>query len=220
MRVRARLIYAVAALAVIGFAAQQVMAFPKAARDTKAACGACHTNVAGGPALTDGGKAWKADATKVPSGGTANEYLGANKCKTCHSKQYKAWAETPHANAFASLLKADEKVTAEWAAKMKIEITGSADKTEGCVSCHVTGHLLPGGFPNADSTANANLSLVGCETCHGPGAAHKAAPKEEKKGLSNNAVTEAYCKSCHTPEASPKFVYEEWKKKVHAVPTE
>lgn len=220
MRLRARLSYSIAIAVVLGFAAHQVVAFPNTARDTKAACAACHTNVAGGAALTDGGKAYKADATKVPTGGTANEFLGANKCKTCHSKQSKAWVETKHANALATLQKADEKVVAEWAAKMKIEITGSADKTAGCVECHVTGHELPGGYPNADSTATVNLSMVGCESCHGPGSVHKAAPKEEKKGNMNNAVGEALCKTCHTAEASPKFVYEEWKKKVHPIPAE
>ena len=220
MRLRAASLGSLAIALLVAFVAHRAMAFPEASRTTKAACNACHTNVAGGADLSDAGKAYKADNTKAPTGGTANDYLGANKCKTCHSKQYKAWVDTKHAGAMLTLQKVDEKVAAEWAAKMKIEITGSADKTAGCVGCHVTGHDLGGGYPQADSTAMANVSLVGCESCHGPGSVHKAATKEEKKGNMNNAVGEALCKTCHTAEASPKFVYEEMKKKVHPVPTE
>lgn len=220
MRHRARLLGQVVVMLVLGFAAHRVLAFPEGARQTKAACDACHKGVAGSVELTDAGTAWKADKTKVPTGGTANEYIGANKCKTCHSKQYKAWVDTKHANAMQSLLKADEKVAAEWAAKMKIELTGTADKTEACVGCHVTGHGLGGGHPQADSTLMANVSMVGCESCHGPGAVHKAKPKEEKKGTMNSALTEKMCKTCHTAEASPNFNFEEMKKKVHPVPAE
>ena len=41
--------------------AAQLWAFPQFARDTKSACASCHANVAGGAALTDAGKAYKAD---------------------------------------------------------------------------------------------------------------------------------------------------------------
>ncbi len=220
MRLRARLVAVLGIAAALGFAAHQGMAYPEAARTTKAACSGCHANVAGGADLTDAGKAWQGDNTKVPTGGTANEYLGANKCKTCHSKQYKAWVDTKHAGGLATLTKADPKVAAEWAEKMKVTINGTADKTEGCIGCHVTGHQLAGGFPQADSTAMANLSFVGCESCHGPGAAHKAAAKEEKKTFINNAVGEKLCKQCHTAAASPNFNYEEMKTKIHPVPAE
>lgn len=199
----------------------QAMAVPDMTRTTGAACASCHTNVSGGADLTDAGKAYQADATKVPADkGTPNEYLGANKCKTCHSKQNKAWIETKHAKAWESLANADEAKTAEWAKKMGIEMTGKATETEACISCHVTGHKLPGGYPPADETMIANFQVVGCESCHGPGAAHKAAAKEAKKGTSNNAVGEALCKTCHTAAASPEFKFADMKGKVHPIPAE
>jgi Cytochrome c554 and c-prime len=203
--------------ALTALVAVQALAIPSMAKKTGAACAACHTNVAGGAALTDAGKAYKADETKAPEKGTANEFLGANKCKTCHSKQYKAWLETKHAKAFETLLKVEDAKAAEWAKKMGIELKGKASENETCVGCHVTGHGLPGGYPAADSTLMANVSMVGCESCHGPGAAHKAAAKEVKKESMNNAVGEALCKSCHTAAASPDFKYAERKTKVHVV---
>lgn len=206
--------------ALSALAAAQALAVPSLAKKTGAACASCHTNVAGGAELTDAGKAYKADAAKAPAKGTANEYLGANKCKMCHSKQYKAWGETPHAKAFETLVKADDAKAAEWAKKMGITLTGKASETEACVTCHVTGMGLPGGHPQADATVAANFTVVGCESCHGPGAAHKAAAKEAKKGTMNGAVGETLCKSCHTAAASPNFKFAEWKAKVHPIPAE
>jgi nitrate/TMAO reductase-like tetraheme cytochrome c subunit len=203
------------------FFAVQAMAVPPMAKKTGAACASCHVNVAGGAELTDVGKGYKADETKLPvNKGTANEYMGANKCRTCHSKQMKAWTDTKHAKAFHTLQTVDDKTAAEWATRLGVELKGKASESEACIGCHVTGHQLPGGFPAADSTLNANVSMVGCESCHGPGTAHKAAAKEAKKGTTNNAVGEALCVSCHTAKASPGFKYAEMKGKVHPVPTE
>jgi hypothetical protein len=212
---------ALAAGALAALVATQALAVPSMARSTGAACAACHLNVAGGADLTDAGKAYKADATKVPAEkGTATEFIGANKCKMCHSKQYKAWTDTKHAKSFSALLTADDKTAAEWAKKMGITLTGKPSETEACVACHVTGQKLAGGYPAADSTLMANVSLVGCESCHGPGAAHKAAAKEAKKAAMNGAVGEVLCKSCHTAEASPNFKFADYKAKVHPVPAE
>lgn len=203
------------------FFAAQAMAVPSMAKKTGAACASCHTNVAGGAELTDVGTAYKADETKVPANkGTANEYIGANKCKMCHSKQMKAWTDTRHAKAFQTLLTVDDAKAAEWAKKMGVELKGKASENATCVGCHVTGQGLPGGHPAADSTLNANVMFVGCESCHGPGSAHKASAKEAKKGTMNGAVGEALCKSCHTAAASPDFKFAERKTKVHPVPTE
>jgi hypothetical protein len=200
--------------------AAQALAIPSFARKTGAACASCHMNVAGGADLTDAGKAYKADSTKVPDKGTANEYIGANKCKMCHSKQHKAWLETKHAKAFAALVNADEKTSAEMAKKLGITLTGKPSETEACVTCHVTGQKLPGGYPPTDSMLTANFTLVGCEACHGPGSAHKAAAKEEKKKFINGAPGEVLCKSCHTAESSADFKFADRKGKVHPIPTE
>jgi hypothetical protein len=214
---------ALLALAVCALVATQVRAFPGFARETKLACAGCHTNPAGGAALNDAGKAFKADHAKAPAAGDtkADEYLGANKCKMCHVKEHKAWGETEHAKAVESLQKASPEEVKKFADLLKVEIKGSAAETEACLVCHTTGMNLPGGYPGADSTAKANLAMVGCESCHGPGSAHKAAAKEAKKAAINGAVTEAMCKHCHTPEMSPKFDFAEYKKKgVHHVAAE
>ena len=196
-------------------------AFPEVARQTKLACATCHANPAGGADLTDAGKAYKADATKVPAAGTAKaaDYIGTAKCKMCHMKQHKAWLETKHASALVNLQKADPKVTAEMSAKFKIELKGTAAQTDGCVGCHVTGFHLTGGYPAADSAKTAAVSNVACEACHGPGSLHAAAPTAEKKKFIAKAVGAAMCMQCHTPALSPNFKYEEYVKRgVHVVP--
>jgi hypothetical protein len=194
-------------------------AFPEFARHTKLACAACHSNPAGGVDLNDAGKAFKADMAKTPAAAAkAAEYVGVNKCKMCHMKQYKAWQETRHSNALVNLGKADAKAAGDVAAKLKVELKGPAAQNDACVSCHVTGFHLAGGYPGADSTKTAVVSNVTCEACHGPGSLHAAAPMAEKKKFINRMVSANMCMQCHTPAMSPNFKYEEYVKKgVHVV---
>lgn len=204
---------------VLGIAvATQLWAFPQFARQTKAACATCHANVAGGPELSEAGKAFKADG-KAPAAAAAKaaEYVGVNKCKMCHMKQYKAWAETQHAKAWAGLKNADATKAGAMATALKIELKGSPTATEGCVACHVTGHQLAGGFPQADTTKAAAVMNVTCENCHGPGSLHVAAPMAEKKKFINHTVTANMCTQCHTSVISPKFDFATMSKKVHPV---
>ena len=199
--------------------AAPLFAFPNIARETKTACAACHVVPAGGPDLTDAGKAYKADK-KVPEAGAAKaaEYIGNSKCKMCHSAEFKAWAETPHAKALANLKAADAKKAAEVSEKMKIEIKGSPAATDECVACHVTGFKLAGGYPAADSTKTAAVASVECEACHGPGSLHVGASMADKKKFINANVTANMCTQCHNSTMSPEFKFEEWAKKVHPVP--
>ncbi len=199
--------------------AAQLWAFPEVARQTKAACASCHANPAGGADLTDAGKAWKAES-KAPSAAPAKAagYIGNTKCKMCHIKQHKAWAETPHAKAFGNLQTADPSAAAEMATKLKIELKGSPAATDACVKCHVTGFQLAGGYPAADSAKTVALAAVSCESCHGPGSLHVAAPMADKKKFINKAVTANMCTQCHTAVISPKFDFVEMSKKVHPVP--
>jgi hypothetical protein len=198
--------------------ATQLWAYPQFARQTKASCVTCHANVAGGAELSEAGKAFKADG-KAPAAGTAKaaEYVGNAKCKMCHMKQFKAWSETQHAKAWAGLKNADPKKAAEMSTALKVEIKGSPSTTDECVTCHVTGFQLAGGFPQADSTKAAAVANVTCENCHGPGSLHAAAPMAEKKKLINHAVTANMCMQCHTPVTSPKFDFATMSKKVHPV---
>ena len=141
-------------------------------------------------------------------------YVGAAKCKMCHLKQHKAWSETKHAKSLEAFK--DAKAAEAFAAKVGIEIKGSPDKTDECVACHVTGHKKAGGYPQEDAAKLAAVAAVGCESCHGPGSTHVAAPKAEKKGTIKLGSAEA-CTGCHTEKTSPKFDFETAKKTVHAV---
>jgi nitrate/TMAO reductase-like tetraheme cytochrome c subunit len=181
-------------------------AFPRFARLTKKDCATCHTNVAGGAALTDAGKAFKADTTKAPAANVEGAtYVSNAKCKMCHLTEYKSWQSTPHAKALDMLKSADAAKVTEMSTRLGVKLTAPAAESPECLQCHVTGHGLAGGYPGADSTKTAALSGVTCESCHGPGSKHVAAAKEVKKTFINGKVSESYCRSCHTPTMSPKF---------------
>lgn len=215
----ARIIGCLAVLAVLlVLVVPSAWTYPEMARKTKAPCSSCHADAWGGAALTAAGKAYKAEGKAPAAGAQSPEYVGSAKCKMCHMKEYKAWAETPHAKALANLEKADAKVVAEMATKLKVEVKGSAAKTDGCVTCHVTGYQLAGGYPAADAAKSAPVAGVTCESCHGPGAAHVKAAKAEKKTTIVAAPGEGSCKGCHTPALSPKFDFAKLKGTVHPVP--
>jgi hypothetical protein len=200
-------------------AAAQLWAFPDFARQTKAACVACHVNPAGGADLNDAGKAFKTDA-KAPAASTAKaaEYIGSNKCKMCHINEYKGWAATVHAKSLTNLQAVSAEKAAEVAGKLKVELKGTAATTDGCVKCHVTGFKLAGGYPAADSTKNAAASAVACEGCHGPGSLHMTAPMAEKKKFISRTVSAKMCEQCHNATMSPEFKYEEFVTKgVHPI---
>ena len=187
--------------AIIVFSANIVFAFSDYARKEKLSCAKCHISPAGSIELSDTGKTYatnKAFATvqtDVDAGAQA-KYLGANKCKMCHSPIYKSWAETKHANAF------------------KVLVDKQSDKNAECIVCHTAGYNLTGGYTeNAD-----NLKNVTCEACHGPGSLHMSAKKEDKKKMINGKPGEKLCRSCHNEKQSPNFKFEEYSKKgLHAI---
>ena len=222
MRRSSRLIGCLVAVLWVGVAAHQASAFPDFASKTKVPCASCHTNPAGGAALTAGGKAYKEDASKVPAAAKGADYIGTTKCMMCHALKNKelkpSYLATKHAVAFASL-KGDPKKIAEVAGKLGIELKGPADKSDACLRCHVTGFKLAGGYPTADATKLAAVTNVGCESCHGPGSAHMAAKTPaDRKATINMSPSENLCQHCHVPELTPKFDFEAMKKAgVHAM---
>jgi hypothetical protein len=138
-----------------------------------------------------------------------------NKGCMCHNMAAKgaiptSWATTKHATALATLEKADAKVTADWAAKLKVKVEGPAAKAPACLKCHVVGHGA-GGY-GTDPAKDAVFAGVGCESCHGAASVHVKAPAAEKAKSMQPLPGEAVCKTCHTPETSPKFVYAEYAK--------
>ncbi|MDP2344779.1 MAG: multiheme c-type cytochrome [Deltaproteobacteria bacterium] len=69
-----------------------------------------------------------------------HDYVGAERCKSCHLAEYAAWEQSPHAKAFAVLSTKEQ-----------------ADPR--CQQCHT---LVPNDTQQA-------LAGVQCESCHGAG---------------------------------------------------
>ena len=109
--------------------------------------------------------------------------LGAEACLSCHAQEHERWKDSPHGRAMAHLGE---------------EEAGQVD----CVRCHAT--PMDSG-PEAGEVAGFRTGeSVGCESCHGPGEQHIAAPGTENiLGLGSSCpecVIEEVCTSCHTPQ--------------------
>lgn len=142
------------------------------------------------------------------AGAGDNSYVGANKCKLCHSGQHKSWKASKMANAF-DLLKPGNAGEAK--TKAKLDPAKDYTKDTACLPCHVTGWGKPGGFKSIEQTPE--LAGVGCESCHGPASAYLAEDKMSNKnkeykradiesaGLVSKPTKET-CLQCHN-EKSP-----------------
>ena len=156
---------------------------------------------------------------------TANKYIGAEKCKSCHGAsesgdQYAAWKAMKHFKAFETLA-SDEAMKA--GAERKI---AEPQKSEACLECHVTAFGLPEdqikeGFEPSHG--------VQCESCHGPGELHmkarfaaaaSAEPSTDYVEIPADEIViapdESVCVQCHNQE-SPNykpFCYHEFGAKV------
>lgn len=122
-------------------------------------------------------------------------YAGSDACLPCHTEVHRHWEGTAHATALTTL-----------------EKTGD-DQDPECVSCHVTGLESDSGFRSrAETRAWAS---VGCESCHGPAAAHAADPETHRMA----AIGADSCVPCHTPNHSPGFDFlTYWPKIAHPKP--
>ena len=86
----------------------------------------------------------------------AGPYVGSRKCAECHAEEYETFRKySKKAGTWKHISTMAPKLTAE--------------DLRGCYACHSTGYGK-GGFVDYQSTPH--LADVGCETCHGPGAAH------------------------------------------------
>jgi hypothetical protein len=114
------------------------------------------------------------------------DYVGAARCQPCHAAEHAQWKDTPHAEAYKTLLDVHRHYQPR------------------CVVCHVVGL----GTPNGYKLGSEDLRLVGvqCEICHGPGGAHVSAPRKDNI---TRAVPAKVCLECHNPDHSDHFVYEE-----------
>ena len=142
-----------------------------------------------------------------------NKYIGAAKCKNCHSSAesgdpYGVWSKAKHAHAFETLASSAEAKEAA----AKLGITEPA-KDDSCLACHVTGFGEP-----EDAFARGFKQELGvqCESCHGPAEQHmkarfKAAASGTVEGhqdLPDDEIVAApgidVCVKCHNPK-SPSY---------------
>ena len=126
---------------------------------------------------------------QIPRGPSA-KFVGNAACMKCHANAAKVWKKSQHSHALRTLIK-----------------EGHA-RDPDCVGCHVVGLTKLTGFKSVAATPQ--LANVGCESCHGPGAAHSAKPKFVKMGK----VGAASCAPCHDPENSPNFDFQTYWKKI------
>ena len=140
-------------------------------------------------------------------------YVGAKKCKTCHMKQYKSWAETKMAQAF-DVLKPGERAEAKTKAGLDTNKDNTADAK--CLKCHTTGYGQTGGYPaykatfdEAEAKLAKNNSGIGCEACHGAGSKYAPYKKDHEDykrpdvialGL-KLPVSADNCTGCHNSES-------------------
>lgn len=129
-------------------------------------------------------------ACPAPAKGEAS-FVGGQACAGCHAAADAFWKSTAHAHAYATLEKAAKQYDLS------------------CVGCHVTGWEKPGGA--CDVAQVAGRTNVTCESCHGPGSLHVAAPTKARLPAQ---VGENTCRGCHTPENSTAFDYATYRPKI------
>jgi hypothetical protein len=143
-----------------------------------------------------------AAVTAVAVAGSASaapaDWVGSDRCRSCHASAATAWAAGPHALATDSLDKHRRR--------------------QQCLGCHATGEAPAG---------KAMFDGVGCESCHGAGAGYaiddimRDPPLRSALGLadlSTAAGRAAVCRRCHQPELgkSPFDPAAAWQRLPHA----
>ncbi len=164
------------------------------------------------------GAAWGAEAKeekapeKAPEKAQVISYLGMKKCKMCHKNQYESWAKTPHAASLKNLAAAKPEAVQKMADALGVKIEGKPELAPACLSCHVTGYGLEGGY-TVEKGKEDMSDAVTCEECHGPGSLHMKAKKEDKAKTIAGQPGEAKCRTCHTKEMSPEFDFKKYSEK-------
>lgn len=154
-------------------------------------------------------------------------FVGSGKCAECHIDANDVFEKTPHSHALETLVKLDPPRHFD----------------PECISCHVVGWNSQKYFPYKsgyrDPKTTKHLGDVGCENCHGPGAAHVAAEEslettEEElqkrrkevqilliEGEAEGKLPEgvvgrvtAKCQECHDLDNSPEFDFKTYWPKV------
>jgi hypothetical protein len=167
-------------------------------------------------------------------------YVGSERCGDCHPHAFKIWQESRHAQAFQTLVNAQNPRLRQFDGE--------------CVVCHTVGFKYHTGYfnpprespPKQVEKHNRKLLNVGCESCHGPGSEHvnnpnnqqlyrlinpyRPSPRElnpatsaqDKTMLSKQRVlrVDGMCQQCHDSENDvnwPGF-HEKWGLIAHPTP--
>jgi hypothetical protein len=133
--------------------------------------------------------------------GSANKYIGASKCKTCHKKlgdQYAEWQKSSHSKAFQTLM--GEKAIALAKAK---GVAGPPSKAAECLKCHSTAAGV--GAQGVEGKPLVDADGVQCESCHGPGSAYKKKKimMDRDKAVAAGLIIpdEKTCIQCHNDKS-------------------
>jgi nitrate/TMAO reductase-like tetraheme cytochrome c subunit len=110
------------------------------------------------------------------------EYVGEAACKNCHPGEHKQWLMTPHSTAMATLR------------------SRGRDRNPSCVQCHVLGLGRDDGYRIGGG--GNELAGVQCESCHGAGGSHVAAPS---KANIRKSPSGQVCRECHDDKHSDGF---------------
>jgi len=140
--------------------------------------------------VNDVNKAAFADLKPPPLGPDDIAYVGSAACGGCHQTAFAWWRNHAHGVAYLTLQQRNKEYNLD------------------CVGCHVTGYDQPGGS-TVTHNLNGALVNVGCESCHGPGAAHGKDP--EKVGIVRD-TPESTCLQCHNPDHSDLFDFDGYRK--------
>ena len=127
----------------------------------------------------------------VPGVKATAVFAGTQSCAACHVTAAKAWQESGHARAFATL------------------VAFKADADPNCIACHTVGFGTASGYRR--EFGDAKLVDVGCESFHGPGSAHV---EQRRAGGEVTAkfhpVGAGDCRKCHHGEFSRPFEYDKF----------
>ncbi len=124
-----------------------------------------------------------------PQQGAAGPYVGSKACAECHEAEYTQF--TTHS-----------KKARSWKSVSVMASDLTKEELEGCYECHTTGYGK-GGFVSYETTPH--LADVGCETCHGPGAAHVESGGDPAS-ISRRPSIEN-CGGCHNESRVGTFGY-------------
>ncbi len=140
-------------------------------------------------AVNDANRLAFADLEPPPLGPDDIGYVGSAACSACHHTAFAWWRNHAHGVAYLTLQEANKEYNLD------------------CVGCHVTGYGEPGGSTVTHNLQGA-LVNVGCESCHGPGAAHAKDP--DVKVVRNPPAST--CLRCHNDQHSDLFDYDAYRR--------